>query len=219
MRRDARADRRGAAARRRGALVVSPYYSRAAAGRAVRTGTATRRRASSRTCRSSSTTSRSAPRVEIAPATVGRLRRAHENIVGIKETTRDFEHVSYVLNECGTRLHRAVGDRAALLPDARARRRAGTSAASANFAPRPSPSSTTPSSPATTSARATLHYDLHPLVDAAFAEVNPVPGEVDHARARRHAVGVRARAARAAQREHRSRRSASCCRSRTRRAA
>jgi 4-hydroxy-tetrahydrodipicolinate synthase len=31
--------------------------------------------------------------VDIAPETVGRLRRAHENIVGIKETTRDFEHV------------------------------------------------------------------------------------------------------------------------------
>src|SRR4051794_19963337 len=40
--------------------------------------------------------------VDIAPATVGRLRRAHENIVGIKETTRDFEHVSYVLHEAGT---------------------------------------------------------------------------------------------------------------------
>ena len=40
--------------------------------------------------------------VDIAPATVGRLRRAHANIVGIKETTRDFEHVSYVLDECGT---------------------------------------------------------------------------------------------------------------------
>src|SRR4051794_13455228 len=40
--------------------------------------------------------------VDIAPATVGRLRRAHPNIVGIKETTRDFEHVSYVLNEAGS---------------------------------------------------------------------------------------------------------------------
>src|SRR5438067_2816159 len=40
--------------------------------------------------------------VDIAPETVGRLRRAHDNIVGIKETTRDFEHVSYVLNEAGT---------------------------------------------------------------------------------------------------------------------
>ena len=40
--------------------------------------------------------------VDIAPATVGRLRRAFDNIVGIKETTKDFEHVSYVLDECGT---------------------------------------------------------------------------------------------------------------------
>jgi 4-hydroxy-tetrahydrodipicolinate synthase len=40
--------------------------------------------------------------VDITPATVGRLRRAHDNIVGIKETTKDFEHVSYVLDECGT---------------------------------------------------------------------------------------------------------------------
>ena len=40
--------------------------------------------------------------VDITPATVGRLRRAHANIVGIKETTKDFEHVSYVLDECGT---------------------------------------------------------------------------------------------------------------------
>ena len=40
--------------------------------------------------------------VEIRPETVGRLRRAHPNIVGIKETTRDFEHVSYVFNEAGS---------------------------------------------------------------------------------------------------------------------
>ena len=40
--------------------------------------------------------------VDIAPQTVGRLRRAHANVVGIKETTRDFEHVSYVLDEAGS---------------------------------------------------------------------------------------------------------------------
>ena len=57
---------------------------------------------SSLTCRSSSTTSRSAPPSTSRPQTVGRLRRAHANIVGIKETTRDFEHVSYVLNEAGS---------------------------------------------------------------------------------------------------------------------
>ena len=61
-----------------------------------------RRVASSPTCRSSSTTCPIRAAVDIAPETVGRLRRAHDNIVGIKETTRDFEHVSYVLDECGT---------------------------------------------------------------------------------------------------------------------
>ena len=40
--------------------------------------------------------------MDIAPETVGRLRRAHANIVGIKETTRNFKHVSYILNEAGT---------------------------------------------------------------------------------------------------------------------
>ena len=99
--RDARADRRGAAARRRARRSSSRPTTRAPS----RTGCSAGTRASppsSPTCRSSSTTSRSAPRVDIAPATVGRLRRAHDNIVGIKETTRDFEHVSYVLNEAGS---------------------------------------------------------------------------------------------------------------------
>ena len=39
--------------------------------------------------------------VDIAPETVARLRRAHENIVGIKETTRDFEHVSTCWTSAG----------------------------------------------------------------------------------------------------------------------
>src|SRR6476619_8378537 len=33
--------------------------------------------------------------VDITPKTIGRLARAHDNIVGVKETTKDFEHVSY----------------------------------------------------------------------------------------------------------------------------
>src|SRR5215831_9728568 len=39
--------------------------------------------------------------VDISPATVGRLFREFDNVVGIKETTRDFEHFSRVLHECG----------------------------------------------------------------------------------------------------------------------
>ena len=60
--------------------------------------------------------------VDIAPQTAGTLRRAHPNIVGIKETTRDFEHVSHVFSRVRLGLHRALGDRAALLSDARAGR-------------------------------------------------------------------------------------------------
>ena len=39
--------------------------------------------------------------VDIAPETVARLRTKHANIVGIKETTKDFEHFSRVLHACG----------------------------------------------------------------------------------------------------------------------
>ena len=92
----AEAQRLGAVA----ALVVTPVLRPRPAGGPVPLVLA-RRRTSSPTCRSSSTTSRSARRSTSRPATVGRLRRAHPNIVGIKETTRDFEHVSYVLNESG----------------------------------------------------------------------------------------------------------------------
>src|SRR5215469_13673571 len=39
--------------------------------------------------------------VDIAPETVARLRKAHGNIVGVKETTKDFEHFSRVLHVAG----------------------------------------------------------------------------------------------------------------------
>ena len=39
--------------------------------------------------------------VDVAPETVARLRRAHDNIVGIKETTKDFEHYSRMFHLCG----------------------------------------------------------------------------------------------------------------------
>ena len=56
--------------------------------------------------------------VDIAPATVGRLRRAHENIVGIKETTQGLRARLVRARRVRHRLHRAVGHRAALLSDA-----------------------------------------------------------------------------------------------------
>jgi 4-hydroxy-tetrahydrodipicolinate synthase len=40
--------------------------------------------------------------VDIAPETIARLRRRYGNVVGVKETTRDFEHFSRVLRVAGT---------------------------------------------------------------------------------------------------------------------
>ena len=114
--------------------------------------------------------------VDIAPATVGRLRRAHENIVGIKETTRDFEHVSYVLDEAGTDFIALSGIELLCYPML-CLGGAGHLSCVANFAPEPV-AQLYDAFLAGDHARArALHYDLHPLVDAAFAEVNPVPAK------------------------------------------
>lgn len=42
--------------------------------------------------------------VDIAPETVARLHRDVDNFVGVKETTKDFEHFSRVLQKCGKEL-------------------------------------------------------------------------------------------------------------------
>ena len=114
--------------------------------------------------------------VDITPATVGRLRRAHDNIVGIKETTRDFEHVSYVLNECGTDFIALSGIELLCYPmlclggD-------GHLSCVGNFAPRPVAELYDAFAAGDHERARKLHYELHPLVDAAFAETNPVPAK------------------------------------------
>jgi 4-hydroxy-tetrahydrodipicolinate synthase len=112
--------------------------------------------------------------VDITPATVGRLRRAHANIVGIKETTRDFEHVSYVLDECGTDFIALSGIELLCYPMLTLGG-VGHLSCVGNFAPRPV-AQLYDAFVAGDHARArALHYDLHPLVEAAFAETNPAP--------------------------------------------
>jgi 4-hydroxy-tetrahydrodipicolinate synthase len=114
--------------------------------------------------------------VDITPETVGRLRRAHDNIVGIKETTRDFEHVSYVLDLCGRDFIALSGIELLCYPMLTLGGRGHLSCV-ANFAPKPV-AELYDAFVAGDHARAQeLHYALHPLVDAAFAEVNPVPAK------------------------------------------
>jgi 4-hydroxy-tetrahydrodipicolinate synthase len=114
--------------------------------------------------------------VDIAPQTVGRLRRMHANIVGIKETTRDFEHVSYVLNEAGRDFIALSGIELLCYPML-CLGGAGHLSCVGNFAPRPVAELYDAFVEGDHDRAAGLHYDLHALVDAAFAETNPVPAK------------------------------------------
>ena len=114
--------------------------------------------------------------VDITPATVGRLRRAHANIVGIKETTKDFEHVSYVLDECGTDFIALSGIELLCYPMLCLGGRGHLSCVG-NFAPRPVAELYDAFAAGDHERARQLHYDLHALVDAAFAEVNPAPAK------------------------------------------
>jgi 4-hydroxy-tetrahydrodipicolinate synthase len=114
--------------------------------------------------------------VDIAPATVGRLRRAFGNIVGIKETTRDFEHVSHVLAECGADFIALSGIELLCYPML-ALGGAGHLSCAGNFAPRPVAELYDAFAAGDHERARQLHFELHPLVDAAFIETNPVPAK------------------------------------------
>ena len=136
-----------------GALVVTPVLRARPAGGAVPAGTrASRAEFPDLPIIVYNVPVRAA--VDIAPETVGRLRRAHANIVGIKETTRDFEHVSYVLNECGTDFIALSGIELLCYPMLTLGGARPPELRRATSPPSRSPSSTTRSSPATTSAPA-----------------------------------------------------------------
>jgi 4-hydroxy-tetrahydrodipicolinate synthase len=112
--------------------------------------------------------------VDIAPETVGRLRRAHPNIVGIKETTRDFEHVSQVLHQAGTDFIALSGIELLCYPMLALGGRGHLSCVG-NFAPVPVAQLYDAYQAGDLGRARALHYDLHALVAAAFAETNPVP--------------------------------------------
>ena len=114
--------------------------------------------------------------MEIAPATVARLRRAHDNIVGIKETTRDFEHVSYVLDQCGRDFIALSGIELLCYPMLVLGGRGHLSCV-ANFAPEPVAELYDAFVAGDQRRARDFHYELHPLVEAAFVETNPVPAK------------------------------------------
>ena len=180
-----------------GALVVAPYYARPQQAGIVAWYSRVASEFPDLPIIVYNVPTRSA--VDIAPETCGTLRRMHENIVGIKETTRDFEHVSYVLNECGTDFIALSGIELLCYPMLALGGRGHLSCV-ANFAPEPVAelydafvagdherarelhyelhALVDAAFVAGDHERAReLHYELHALVDAAFVEVNPVPAK------------------------------------------
>lgn len=112
--------------------------------------------------------------VEIAPATVARLQRDVPNFVGIKETTKDFEHFSRVLAACGRDLLVWSGIELLCLP-LLALGGTGFVSATANIAPRATAMMYQLYVKGDHDAALDIHYGLHPLVDLLFVETNPAP--------------------------------------------
>ncbi|MCO1659737.1 4-hydroxy-tetrahydrodipicolinate synthase [Pseudonocardia humida] len=130
--------------------------------------------------------------VDLAPETVARLFGDCENVVGIKETTKDFEHFSRVLHLCGRDLMVWSGIELLGLP-LLALGGAGFISAVSNLAPRAVARMYEAWEAADHEAARELHYALHPLVDLLFVETNPAPAKwVLHQRSRLASAHVRA---------------------------
>ncbi|HJP79309.1 MAG TPA: 4-hydroxy-tetrahydrodipicolinate synthase [Pseudonocardiaceae bacterium] len=112
--------------------------------------------------------------VDVAPETVARLYRDFDNIVGIKETTRDFEHFSRVFHACGQDLLMWSGIELLCLP-LMALGGAGFVSAVANLAPDAVARMFDRWESGDLAGARDLHYRLHPLVDLVFVETNPAP--------------------------------------------
>jgi 4-hydroxy-tetrahydrodipicolinate synthase len=166
----AEAERLGAAA----ALVVTPYYSRAQQDGLYAWYARVASEFPDLPLIAYNVPIRAA--VDLAPATMARLRHDYDNVVGIKETTRDFEHVSYVLDQCGSDFIALSGIELLCYPMLCLGGRGHLSCVG-NFAPEPVARLYDAFAAGDHETARSLHYDLHPLVDAAFAEVNPVPAK------------------------------------------
>ncbi|MDV6011880.1 4-hydroxy-tetrahydrodipicolinate synthase [Haloechinothrix sp. LS1_15] len=110
--------------------------------------------------------------VDIAPETVARLFTDCDTIVGLKETTKDFEHFSRVLHACGPELLVWSGIELLCLP-LLALGGVGFVSAVANIAPAAVARMYEVWIAGDHGTARELHYRLHPLVDVVFTETNP----------------------------------------------
>jgi 4-hydroxy-tetrahydrodipicolinate synthase len=156
------------------ALVITPYYARPTQAALYEWYATICREFPDLPVVSYNVPSRTA--VEIAPETVAVLRRDLPNFVGIKETTKDFEHFSRVIHLCGRDFLVWSGIELLCLP-LLALGGAGFITALANIAPGPSAEMFELWEMGDHAAALDLHYALHPLVDLLFVETNPTPAK------------------------------------------
>lgn len=114
--------------------------------------------------------------VDMAPETVHALRLAHDNIIGIKETTKDFEHFSHVLDLCGRDFLVWSGIELLGIP-LLALGGAGFINAVTNLAPRSVAEMYDHWVAGRHDEARAIHYALHPLVELLFVETNPAPAK------------------------------------------
>jgi 4-hydroxy-tetrahydrodipicolinate synthase len=110
--------------------------------------------------------------VGIAPETVARLRKSRANIVGVKETTRDFEHFSRVLHVAGRDTLIWSGIELLCLP-LLSLGGVGFVSATANLAPAATAKMYEFWQAGEFDKARDLHFGLHPVTDVIFTETNP----------------------------------------------
>ena len=103
-----------------------------------------------------------------------RLHRDVPNFVGIKETTKDFEHFSRVIKAAGRDLLVWSGIELLCLP-LLALGGTGFISATANIAPAATKKMHDAYRAGRVEEALDIHYGLHPLVDLLFVETNPAP--------------------------------------------
>ena len=112
--------------------------------------------------------------VNMEPGTMARLKRDCRNIIGVKESNKDFEHVSRVIQQCGRDFLVYSGIELLCYPML-AIGGAGHVSATANLLPRAVAEIYNLVAAGKFAAAIDLHYQLLPLNDALFLETNPGP--------------------------------------------
>ncbi|WP_329224284.1 4-hydroxy-tetrahydrodipicolinate synthase [Streptomyces canus] len=156
------------------ALVITPYYARPTQEALYKWYATVAREFPDLPIVAYNVPSRTA--VDIDPETVKRLFTDFDNFVGVKETTKDFEHFSRVLHACGRSLLVWSGIELLCLP-LLALGGAGFVSAVANLAPTAVARMYELWESGDFDGARDLHYRLHPLVDLLFVETNPAPAK------------------------------------------